>query len=77
MKEGKDGLYDFLYLIWFILGLGKITTMAMSFASVVLTIFIWYLIKIEFMLPRSIDDKDNKDDDESIDIRREQHHEES
>lgn len=69
-----------VYLIRFILGLGKITTMGMSFASVVLTIFIWYLTKIEFMLPRSIDDKDNKDDDdddESIDIRRDQRHEES
>ena len=43
--------------------------MAMSFASVVLTIFIWYLTKIEFMLPRDIDNShmnDNDDDDESV-----------
>ncbi|KAI7882765.1 MFS general substrate transporter [Lichtheimia hyalospora FSU 10163] len=49
--------------------LGKITTMAMSFASVVLTIFIWYLTKIEFMLPRDIDNShtnDNDNDDESV-----------
>lgn len=52
--------------------------MAMSFASVVLTIFIWYLTKIQFMLPRSIDDNnDDKDDDESDDIRRDQRHDES
>lgn len=43
----------------------------MSFASVVLTIFIWYLIKIQFMLPQRIDDDSNDNDDQSV-IREEQ-----
>lgn len=46
----------------------------MSFASVVLTIFIWYLIKIQFMLPQRIDEG-NDNDDQSV-IREEQQQQE-
>ncbi|KAI9248881.1 major facilitator superfamily domain-containing protein [Phascolomyces articulosus] len=44
--------------------LGKITSMGMSFASVLLTILIWYLVRIEFMLPKATEEK--KKDQEEI-----------
>ena len=37
--------------------------MGMSFASVALTIFIWWLVKIEFMIPKAT--KDKKKDEET------------
>ncbi|KAI8139421.1 major facilitator superfamily domain-containing protein [Fennellomyces sp. T-0311] len=40
---------------------GKITSMGMSFGSVVLTIFIWYLLRIEFMIPRPVEKTGVKD----------------
>ncbi|KAI8139416.1 major facilitator superfamily domain-containing protein [Fennellomyces sp. T-0311] len=37
--------------------LGKVTSCGMSFASVLLTVFIWWLLRINFMLPKAVDDK--------------------
>ncbi|KAI7854086.1 major facilitator superfamily domain-containing protein [Circinella umbellata] len=45
--------------------LGKIVSMGMSFASVALTIFIWWLVKIEFMIPKAT--KSKKKDEETND----------
>ena len=51
-------------MIWKIVN-GKMTSMGMSFGAVILTLFIAFLLRIEFMLPQPVERKGVKDLEEA------------